>query len=84
MKTHDFTKPAQRWGHSIGYQLETPDGHRLKAHGWGGGISDGDYLILTNGGSTTRYQVEGIRYMWNVHDQFFCTLVYAPRKDGEA
>ncbi|EOI5715321.1 hypothetical protein ACMS0D_001591 [Cronobacter turicensis] len=84
MKTHDFTKPSQRWGHSIGYQLETPDGIRLKAYGWGGGISDGDYLILTNGDSTSRYQVEGIRYMDNVNDQFLCTLVYSPTTERAA
>lgn len=83
-RTHDFTKSNQGRGHSIGWRLATPDGHRLSAYGWGSGLENGDYLLLSNGPNVARYQVTDLDYMVDPKDQFFCTLVYAPRQRGEA
>jgi len=44
----------------------------------------GDYLILRNGGSTTRYQVTGVDPCVNVDPptMWMASLVFAPRPEG--
>lgn len=75
--THDYRKSAQGWGHSIGY--EPLPGNKLKAYGWGSGVSVGDFLLLSNGADETRYAVDEIRYPSDPGDQWFGTLSFAPR-----
>lgn len=65
-------------GWSLGWEVENPGGN-LRAYGWGFGISEGDYFILSNGDDTTRYRVENIRYMFDPPDQWFAVLVFDPR-----
>lgn len=85
MSEHDYRNPARGWGHDISWR--PLPGHKLDASGWGAGIRQGDYLLLSNpAGGETRYQVEEIRYATDPKDQWFATLAFAPRPpmgDGE-
>jgi hypothetical protein len=82
--THDYTRPKRRWGHDLTYSLIDAGGLRLKASGWGTGISKDDYILLSNGSDETRYQFESISYYGNPHDMWSAMLVYAPRSAEEA
>ncbi|HEJ7283097.1 TPA: hypothetical protein SMF87_004549 [Serratia marcescens] len=81
---HDYTRPNRRWGHDIHYSLMDQNGHRLRAGGWGEGIEQGDYILLTNGPDTTRYQVESIDYFVDPRDQWSGILAFSPRQGGAA
>ena len=55
-------------------------GQEASVMGWSSErIVAGDYLILSNGTGTTRYQVKFIGYKLNPHDMFEAELVFAPR-----
>lgn len=77
MKTHDYTDRS--WGHDYFILTVIDKGQQLMAGGWGNGISQSDYLILSNGAGTTRYLVEKIRYEYDPPDMWFATLKFAPR-----
>jgi hypothetical protein len=81
-RTHNYTKRFRFWGHNFGYRLIKGDDERLDAWGWGEGISEGDYILLTNpaNGEETRYQFEKISYHSNPSDMWEATLLYAPRQ----
>lgn len=53
--THDYTSLG--WGHNITVMSISPDGTRARVIGHGNGVRQGDFLILKNQGSTTRYRV---------------------------
>jgi hypothetical protein len=77
--THDYT--VRRWGHDVTIMRVIDGGLRLRAGGWGRGISEGDYLIMRNAGgtTTTRYRVVEIEYMRDPTDQWFADLAFDPR-----
>lgn len=76
-KTHDYTK--RHWGHD--YTFETKDGgQHASMTGWGAGIAARDYLILENGGSSTRYQVDEIDYYADPQDMWRMKATFAPRQ----
>ncbi len=75
MKTHDFS--VRSWGNN--YTIMSDDGNQISLMGWSYGINDGDYLILQNGNSTTRYQVTRIKYLRDPKDMFEATATFAPR-----
>ena len=77
MNVHDYRNEARCWGHDLGYRPLAND--RLKANGWGRGLSEGDYLLLSNGDSDTRYAVEHVRYFRDPSGQWSAVLVFAPR-----
>ena len=76
-KTHDFS--VRCWGHNYGIREVVDGGQGLKLYGWGRGIVDGDFLILRNGGKTTRYRVVSVRYEQNPPDMWFAEAAFAPR-----
>jgi len=76
-KTHDYTR--RTWGHDCTTMAVTDGGRQLRLSGWGSGIEAGDYLILPNGDSTTRYQVEKIDYRMDPPDMWFAEATFAPR-----
>lgn len=78
-KTHDYTNGNRRWGHDIGWKVLDAGAKRLDAHGWGVGIELGDYVLLSNGSGTTRYQFQRISYFGDPHDMWEGILVFAPR-----
>ena len=78
-KTHDYTKRG--WGHDLSWDVL--DGQKLKIIGWGGGVSAGDFLILPNAGSSTRYKVDEISYYSDPRDQFKAIASFSPRPDNE-
>ncbi len=80
--THDYTNNKRRWGQAIHYRPVDSIGERLSAGGWGRGIKQGDFILLTNpaGLAETRYQVESIDYYSNPGDQWHGVLVFAPRQ----
>lgn len=53
--THDYTQLG--WGHNITFMSIRPDGMLARVIGHGHGVREGDFLILANGASTTRYRV---------------------------
>lgn len=78
--THDYRNRLRCWGWDIGYTLLP--GNRLRAHGWGDGLSAGDYVLLSNGDGDTRYRVgDDFRYERDPSDMWFATLHFAPRED---
>lgn len=56
-------------------------GQVIVLSGFGYGIQEGDYLILTQGvkRETTRYKVEKIEYKRDPADLWFATARFAPR-----
>lgn len=80
-KTHDYTTKKRYWGHDIHWRLLDNKGQRLDAGGWGSGIGQGDFLLVTNpdSGHETRYQVESIEYYADPSDQWHGVLAFAPR-----
>lgn len=75
--THDRT--AKHWGNDTAWSI-LPDG-RLNAHGWGGQMKAGDYVILPKkDGRTTRYRIDSIEYCSDPVDMWFGVLSFAPRK----
>lgn len=76
-KTHDYRAPKRGWGWDIHYK--PLPGNRLRAGGWGRGLSAGDYLLLSNPdtGAETRYRVGDD--LTKPSDQWFATLEFAPR-----
>lgn len=77
-QTHDYRRGSRCWGHDISYSVLPGD--KLKASGWGRGIVEGDYILLTDdSGGETRYRFLGVRYEWDPPDQWFGTLAFAPR-----
>lgn len=79
---HDYTRKKRGWGHDIHFRPIDPEGLRLDAGGWGRGIQEGDYILITNpdSGSDTRYQVESIEYHIDPSDQWRGVLAFAPRQ----
>lgn len=65
MTTYDYTNSKRRWWHDLSYSIIDAWGLRLKASGWGICISEGDYILLSNGSDETRYQFESIDYYAN-------------------
>lgn len=77
--THDYRAPRRRYGWDLAY--EPLPGNELDAHGWGHGLSKGDYVLLTNPRTSedTRYQIKRLRYCDRPDDMWFATLSFAPR-----
>lgn len=66
---HDYTQP--RWGHSIA-SFTPANEAGAEASGFGEGL--GHHVLLRQGGQTTRYRVEQLRYARNPSDMWFATL----------
>lgn len=80
MKIHDYTKTY--WGHD--YTFEPIDmGMKGSMVGWGHGIKKGDYLLLKNGDSATRYKVMKIKYYLDPKDMWTSEVKFAPRTRKE-
>jgi MioC protein len=77
IQTHDYTQ--RHWGHDYAIRTVVDQGQRLRMSGWGGGIRQGDYLLLENGGGSTRYRVDTIRYESNPLDMWHIEAEFAPR-----
>lgn len=74
--THDYTQRG--WGHD--YTFSPGNGGRTGSMtGWGHGIERGDYLLLHNGGGSTRYRVAKIEYYSDPSDMWNAEVVFAPR-----
>lgn len=76
-KTHDYRNAARAWDHDITYR--PAPGDQMDASGWGHGIAAGDYLLLSNGDSDTRYCVDFITYHRDPPDMWKAVLSFAPR-----
>ena len=78
-ETHDFT--VRGWGHD--YMVDPIDGgQRAKIVGWGYGLKKGDYILLQNGGGSTRYLLDTVDYiggMGGPKDMFRAYATFAPR-----
>ena len=77
MTTHDLT--SGEWGNNCIIRAVRDKGMELDLAGWRSGIKNGDFLILKQRNSTTRYLVECIRYEQDPDDMWFATASFAPR-----
>ncbi|WP_407563351.1 hypothetical protein [Streptomyces sp. 184] len=81
-RTHDYGPGRRCWGHDFTI-VRVLDGGRVSAMGWGPiltpRIRTGDYLLLDNRGSATRYQVREIAYQMDPPDMWSACLDFAPR-----
>ena len=75
-RTHDYTHPV--WGHDVSITTVRSNGI-LDVCGWGHGVREGDFLIVSHGDGTTRYQVVWITYYDDPPDMWKAELVFAPR-----
>lgn len=75
--THDYTNRS--WAHDFHISEVMEKGKRLRMGGWGKGIKSGDYLILPNGESSTRYKVKTIKYQRDPSDMWRAEVTFAPR-----
>ena len=75
--THDLS--AQTWGSNYNLMEVRDRGMEVDLAGWKSGIKVGDFLILKQRNSTTRYLVESIRYEQDPADMWFATASFAPR-----
>lgn len=80
MRTHNYTRRGR--GHDFVFR---PIGDGIKANisGWGFGLKVGDYLILPNGCTTTRYQIDEVKYYNDPADMWNAKVTFAPRAIGE-
>ena len=76
--THDYTNRS--WGHDYNIMSIENEGFNIKMCGWGNGISNGDYIIIKNGSSTTRYVFDSIEYFDNPSDMWNGSLTFKPRE----
>ena len=76
--THDFS--SKRWGWNYNITSIRDEGLNISICGWGVGISNGDFLILTNGSDTTRYRVQSIDYYRDPHDMWVAEASFSPRE----
>lgn len=79
--THDYSH--RFWGHDYTVIRVIDDGQQLAVSGWGHGIEKGDYMLLQNGNSTTRYRVKEIDYKRDPDDMWHATMTFAPRPRPE-
>ena len=80
MNTVDFSCPG--WGHQFTVTQIGDGGLTLNGMGhFSGRIERGDFFILSNKGSTTRYKVDEIEWLLNPSDMFSATLSFAPRSE---
>jgi hypothetical protein len=79
MTTHDYTNRG--WGHDFAITKVVDGGRLIHMTGWGYGIRVGDYMILPNDGSETRYQVRTIEYETNPRDMWSGVFDFAPRPE---
>ncbi len=77
--THDYTK--SRWGHAVEILRIINEGNQLRVVGYGSGVNNGDFLLLPNEGSSTRYKVLKIEHKGSGTKQWFADLEFAPRSD---
>ena len=78
MKTHDLSPRA--WGCNYNVLKIKDNGKKVSLCGWYSGIKSGDYLLLKQGSSTTRYLVDSIRYTGSPEDMWFAETSFAPRE----
>lgn len=79
-QTHDLTK--RMWGQDYAINEVIKNGARLRLVIWSSKqIVVGDYLIIRNGGNTTRYQVDEVKYCADPPDMLFAKVSFAPRPD---
>ena len=76
--THDYTERV--WGRDYSIMSIENGGLNLSLSGWGHGIKSGDYIIIKNGESTTRYLFDTISYYSNPSDMWNATLTFSPRE----
>lgn len=84
MTTHDYTRPKRCWGHDLSYTIDNKTGY-LQATGWGTGVSEGDFILLTipETGAETRYVIAEIKHYLDPIDMWKAELHYAPRQAPE-
>jgi hypothetical protein len=77
--THDYRAATRGWGHDYTY-TPSDEGLRARMMGWGRGIRQNDYLLLTNPstGGTPRYRVINIAYAHDPPDMWRAEVVYDP------
>lgn len=86
--THDFSK--RYWGHDYMVTKVIDAGQEIKMMGWGGDCpgfdkrpEEGDFLILVNGDTTTRYRVSAVFHYHDPRDMWRLTADFAPRPTPE-
>ena len=82
--THDYT--ARHWGHDYTITKVYDNGQMLDVMGWDGGveIKKGDFIILCNGTSSSRYKVASIRYFDEPKDMWSMKAEFVPRSEPQA
>lgn len=79
--THDFSL-ARGWGNNVQVESVTDGGKHLRVVGWTEPRpSKRDYVILSNRGATTRYQVIEVEHCRDPQDMWFAKLAFAPRTE---
>lgn len=79
--THDYRNHKRRLGHDLAYNVLPDD--CLAATGWGHGLKAGDYILLSNEDSDTRYSIVKIKYYSDPTDMWQAKLQFAPRPEGD-
>lgn len=77
--THDYTDKARTFGHDYAITRIFNGGMRINLYGWGYGLHLGDYMILSNGVETTRYEITFVGYYSDPKDMWKAELEFAPR-----
>lgn len=77
-QTHDYTNPG--WGHDYIFE-PVEEGLKGNMMGWGHGLKNGDYLLLKNGNSSTRYKIESVEYLGNPPDMWKAKVRFYPRTE---
>ena len=77
-RTHDYTNARRGWGHDIAYRPVKDNRYQLSFEGWGHGIEDGDFIILTHpqDHQPVKYKVDEIEYFMNPRDMFSGLMTY--------
>lgn len=78
VKTHDYT--LRIFGHDYVIHRIIDGGKMLEMSGWGRNIKMNDFILLSNGESSTRYKVNRIEYERDPQDMWNMTASFAPRE----
>ena len=76
-ETHDLSR--RTWGNNYNVHSVEDKGHTITISGWRKNIKIKDYIILKQRETTTRYQVQEIKYQSDPDDMFFALATFAPR-----
>ena len=78
---HDYRRDCRKWGHDYSYHPRKR-GHEATMIGWGHGLEEGHYFLLTSPESSNRcsiYRIESVSYYADPRDMWTAEVRWCER-----